>query len=92
MKKAMFQKGNAVMMNRDALENYGLGHKGRVFVITHVSTKYMPSGEFYQKGRPDGFHPGYDETMEGMGLYDLADQETGESLGMSLYDWELSPA
>lgn len=34
-------------------------------------------------------HPGYDDTMKGMPLYDLQDAETGKTIGCSLYFYEL---
>ncbi|CAM6053501.1 unnamed protein product [Sphagnum tenellum] len=53
--------------------------------ITNVSTKYMPSKEFFAKGKPKGFHPGFDDL--GFALYDL-ETLTGASVPFSLYDWE----
>jgi hypothetical protein len=49
----------------------------------------MPAEEFFARGRPDGFHPGYDG--EGT-LYDLKRADTDEELPFSLYDWELQEA
>lgn len=34
-------------------------------------------------------HPGYDDSMEGIPLYDLQDVETGEIIEFSLYFYEL---
>lgn len=34
-------------------------------------------------------HPGYDDSMEGMPLYDLKDATTGEAIDSSLYFYEL---
>lgn len=34
-------------------------------------------------------HPGYDESMEGQGLYDLEVVGSGEDVPFSLYDYEL---
>jgi len=79
-------KGDKVTMTEDALENYGEQYRGKSFTITHVSTKYMPAKEFYDKGNPEGFHPGYDEGVTGQGLYDL------KGLNFSLYDWEVTSA
>jgi len=50
--------------------------------------KYMPAEEFFAKGKPDGFHPGYDDAT-GDPLFDLEIAETGEQLGFSLYQWEV---
>lgn len=83
-----FKKGDVVIMTADAIDNYGSEYEGVPLVVTHVATKYMPSKDFYAKGRPDGYHPGYDEGAGG-GLYDLKVKSTGKELGMSLYDWEL---
>jgi len=77
-------------MTGEALENYGARWDGVPLVVTHVATKYMPAAEFFAKGKPEGYHPGYDET--GGKLYDLKRQDTGEELGMSLYEWELEAA
>ncbi len=79
-----FRKGSRVLMGADALENYGEQYLGRVFVVEHVSTKYMPAAEFFAKGKPAGYHPGFDDS--GCALYDL------KGFGGSLYDWELEPA
>lgn len=87
--KSQFKVGQTVKMTEDALDNYGEKYRNIALVITHKATKYMPSKEFFANGEPSGFHPGYDESMQGMGLYDLKNKETGEALGMSLYDWEL---
>jgi len=78
-------------MNDDALSNYGQRWQGIVFVVTAVSDKYMPSKDFFSRGRPSGYHPGYDESA-GSALYDLAIEATGETFNSSLYDWELEPA
>lgn len=83
-------KGQTVTMSRDALDNYGAKWAGVELIVTHVATKYMPAKEFFAQGKPDGYHPGYDET--GGKLYDLKRKDTDEALGMSLYDWELQAA
>jgi len=76
-------------MTNDAIENYGEKWRDVELVATHKATKYMPSKEFYAKGMPSGYHPGYDESMKGMGLYDLKIEDTGEELTFSLYSYEL---
>lgn len=86
-----FRVGSRVTMTPDALENYGQRWQGIVFVVTSVSDKYMPSGEFFSKGKPAGYHPGFD-AGSGSALYDLKIEATGEDLDNSLYDWELEPA
>lgn len=63
---------------RVAKENDNEGYdsfRDKVLVITHVATSRNE-------------HPGYDSTMEGEGLYDLATLD-GRSIGSSLYDYEL---
>ena len=81
-----YKIGDRVKMTEDALENYGQELEGMIFVIESAAHSYMPASEFYDKGRPEGYHPGYDDTVKGQGLYDL------KGLGCSLYDWELEPA
>jgi len=76
-------------MTKNAAENYGRKYTGVILVITHSAHSYMPARKFYASGSPDGFHPGYDDTMKGSLLHDLRRIDTGEPLGMSLYDYEL---
>jgi len=90
--KAQFKVGQKVTMTDDALDNYGEEYRGKVFIIKSKATKYMPSKEFYANGMPDGYHPGYDEGVKGMGLYDLVTSDDGDDFGNSLYDWELKEA
>lgn len=85
-KRAKFRVGDHVKMTDDALENYGEKYRDEVFTITSVSTKYMPSKQFFAQGKPEGYHPGYDEGMNGQGLYDL------DGFNSSLYDYELESA
>jgi hypothetical protein len=87
--KAQFKVGQKVTMTDDALDNYGEEYRGIVFIVKSKATKYMPSKEFYTKGMPEGFHPGYDESVKGIGLYDLVISDDGDDFGNSLYDWEL---
>jgi len=70
------RKNQKVMMTENAIENYGEQWRDVVLVITHVA---------HNKNE----HPGYDEGISPQGLYDLKREDTGEDLGMSLYDWEL---
>lgn len=77
--------GTKVKMTRSAIENYGEKYAGKTFTVTHRANKYMPAAQFYAKGQPEGYHPGYDEEAGGF-LYDL------EGLNMSLYGWELENA
>ena len=83
-----YKIGQKVRMTDEALDNYGEEYRDKVFVVTHVSTKYMPASQFYAGGRPPGYHPGYDEAAAGKPLYDL--ELDGEPFGSSLYWWELT--
>lgn len=85
-----FRVGDRVKMSPDALENYGEDYRDYVFTVVHVATKYMPSQEFFAKGAPQGYHPGFDPEG-GSAIYDL-NFDNGQSLPHSLYDWELEPA
>ncbi len=87
----MFNKGDKVRMTGDALENYGHKYCNKIFVITHVAWKYMPSTEYYIRGMPEGYHPGYDGDGS-VKLYDLKYLNTGEEFCYSLYDWEVEEA
>ena len=79
--------GTEVKMTADAVDNYGEKWSGVTLVVTHEATKYMPAKEFYDRGMPNGYHPGYDES--GGALHDLKREDSGEQLPMSLYSWEL---
>ncbi len=74
--------GNKVVLHQDVVENYGIQHKGVQYTVVHIAWNYMPSEEFYRKGQPNGYHPGYDTGVGGY-LYDL------DGLPFSLYDWEV---
>ena len=76
--------GDKFELTEDALENYGAEYKDKVFTVSHVATAYMPAKEFYAKGSPNGFHPGYDNGVKGQSLYD------SEELNFSVYDWEVN--
>lgn len=80
-----FRVGSRVIMSEDALDNYGSKYQDQVLVVESVSTKYMPSSEFFSRGKPSGYHPGFDEAS-GSALYSL------KGFGFDLYDWELEPA
>lgn len=85
--KTRFRIGDRVHMTRDAIDNYGEGWRGVRLVVTAVSTRYMPAKEFFSRGRPAGYHPGFDASA-GCALYTLR-TEAGEALAFDLYDWEL---
>lgn len=90
--KTTYKVCQKVKMTEDALDNYGQEYKDVIFIITSRATKYMPSQEFYSKGMPKGYHPGYDVTMAAMGLYDLKRADNNEDLNFSLYGYELEIA
>lgn len=77
------QKGDQFKLTDEAIENYGEQYRDQVFTVSHVADKYMPSDEFYKKGMPEGYHPGYDSGLEGENLYDA------EELEFSVYDYEV---
>jgi hypothetical protein len=75
-------------MTKDAVENYGEEWRNVVMEVTHTANKYMPAAEFFAKGKPEGYHPGYDEGT-GCNLYDLKRVDNGEPVNFSLYAWEV---
>ena len=77
------------IMSNSAVENYGEEYRGVRLEVVHTATRYMPAKEFYRKGMPNGYHPGYDESANNGPLYDLRELETGKDLEFSLYSWEL---
>lgn len=83
-----FRVGSPVVMTEDAVSVYGAKYSNVLLEVTDVSTAYMPTKEFYARGRPAGYHPGYDSSA-GSALYDLRVFATGKSLPFSLYDYEL---
>jgi hypothetical protein len=78
-------------MTDEAIKNYGEEWRGVKLEVTHKATQYMPAQKFYALGRPDGYHPGYDEGVSPTPLFDLKRVDTGEDLQFSLYRWELTP-
>ena len=78
------------VMSKDALENYGEQWRDVQLEVTHTARKHMPAEEFFARGKPEGYHPGYDESA-GCALYDLKRVDTDEELNFSLYEWELVP-
>lgn len=72
-----FKIGQKVTIGTDYVENYEVSERD-VFYVSHVATSTSE-------------HPGYDEAMEGMPLYDLKD-ENGDDFGSSLYEYELEEA
>lgn len=78
-------KGDKFKLTNEAIQNYGEKFSGKIFTVSHVATKYMPASEFYQKGQPEGFHPGYDNSIPNEPLYDA------KELNFSVYHWEIIP-
>lgn len=76
--------GDKFRLSDNAVENYGEKFRGKLFTVSHVATKYMPASEFYSRGNPEGFHPGYDGDS-GEPLYDA------KELNFSVYGWEIVP-
>lgn len=78
-----------VVMTEDAIENYGKKYRGTIFKVTHTATKYMSAKEFFAKGRPEDYHPGYDSSVGNKPLYDFIQVDNGVELPFSLYSWEV---
>jgi hypothetical protein len=53
----MLQSGEQFKLNEDALQNYGEKYRDIIFTVKFVSTSKKD-------------HPGYDNSMKGMPLYD----------------------
>ncbi len=70
-----FKIGQKVMIGADYVDNYEVNEYANTFYVNYVSTSTAD-------------HPGYDEAMEGMPLYDLKDED-GIDFGSSLYEYEL---
>ncbi len=81
-----FKIDDKVQMTKDALTNYGQKYKNKVLTITRAAHSYMPPNEFYSTGMPARYHPGYDNSLKGEGLYDF------KGLNFSLYGYELKSA
>ena len=76
MNKPNYKVGDIVKVNPDNdNENY-FSFRDRPLKIIHVATSTDQ-------------HLGYDDSMEGQGLYDFIDAVTGMEIGCSLYDYEL---
>ena len=67
----------------------GSNTKTGFFVVTAVANKYMPAAQFFEQGKPEGYHPGYDEGVSPQKLYDFKDAITNEEIHFSVYDWEV---
>lgn len=75
--------GDSIQLTANALDNYGQQYAGKTFRVSHVATRSMPAAEFYAKGKPAGYHPGFDAGA-GCALYDC------DGLGFSVYEWEIA--
>lgn len=73
-----FRKGEWVKVASDNDNDGYNDFRNKRLKITHVA-----------KNTND--HPGYDNSMEGMPLYDMIDEE-GNEIGCSLYAYELEKA
>jgi hypothetical protein len=82
----MIKKGDIVTITDTDNEGYEK-YRGMDLRVTHVATKYMKSEEFFRRGIPDGYHPGYDPSSNSP-LYDL-ETLSGERVPFSLYGWEV---
>ena len=80
--KPKYKIGDKIKLTSDALENYGEGYKNTVLEITHIATSYMPAKEYYAKGQPSSYHPGFDSSAKST-LYDF------KNFPNSLYKWEM---
>lgn len=74
----MFKIGDRVMVASDNDNECYDSFRDNVLIVTHVA---INADE----------HRGYDDTMEGMALYSFETEE-GESVGFSLYEYELESA
>lgn len=76
MSKANYKIGDVVKVAPDNdNENYK-PFRDKPLKVLHVATNKNQ-------------HKGYDDTMDGQGLYDLFDIEKGQIIPFSLYDYEL---
>lgn len=89
-----YTPGDVVYMTDDAAANYSSrtptspSYRGLPLVVTAVSAKHMPHAEFFARGQPYGYHPGFDDAC-GCALYDLMEQNSLRPVTLSLYDYEL---
>lgn len=85
-----YPKNTIIRLNDMALDNYGEQWRDVRFRITHIANKSMPASEFYAKGMPEGYHPGYDNAIPGEPLYDVERIGEGEPFNCSIYGWEVT--
>lgn len=71
-----FRIGQKVMIALDNDNDCYNSFRNAVMKVTHVATD-------------SSTHPGYDNSMQGMPLYDLENAKTGEAIPCSLYQYEL---
>lgn len=74
----MFSVGDEVKVASDNDNDGYDDFRDKTLIVTHVATSREE-------------HSGYDESMEGMALYDFK-TEDGEEIGCSLYEYELEEA
>ena len=68
--------GNEVKVSSDNDNECYDSFRDKTLVITHIAHNQAQ-------------HPGYDDSMEGMPLYDFEDYKTGEPIPCSLYEYEI---
>jgi len=73
----MKKVGQIVMITKDNDNDCYDAYRGLLLEITHIATSVKQ-------------HPGYDESMDKMPLFDLKVFETGKDVPFSLYDYEVS--
>jgi hypothetical protein len=66
----MLKVGQKFTLTNNAIANYGEKYRGKAFTVSHVATNADQ-------------HRGYDESMQGMALYDA------EELNFSVYEYEI---
>jgi hypothetical protein len=75
----MFRIGTKVKVSSDNDNECYNSFRDKILKITHIA-------------RNTEEHPGYDNSMEGMALYDLKEAKTGKEIPCSLYEYELERA
>lgn len=67
----MLKIGDKITLTNEAIQNYGEEYKNKEFTISHIAYNIND-------------HEGYDETLNGMALYDC------EELDFSVYEYEIN--
>ena len=82
------QIGDQVKVSEDNDNECYNDFRDTILIITKIATMSMPANEYNENGQPEGYHPGYDEGMNEMELYDF-ETEDGEAIRSSLYEYEI---